>query len=129
MHNRESAVHEVQQANDSMLRNKERFAAARATSGAVASAMRAEQKISSADDHMSQAKEQVQFIANSLKVETKRMDSGKTANLKTALLSLDTLELEYHVQILGEDYVFSNDLNHMKVILAMSKVCYARACS
>ncbi|KAI9908181.1 hypothetical protein PsorP6_004554 [Peronosclerospora sorghi] len=30
---------------------------------------------------------------------TKRMDSGKTANLKTALLSLATLELEYHVQV------------------------------
>ncbi|KAI9913558.1 hypothetical protein PsorP6_005301 [Peronosclerospora sorghi] len=98
MHNRESAIHEVQQANASMQRNKERFAAARASSGAAASAMRAEQKIASAEDRMNQAKEQVQFIANSLKVETKRMDSGKTANLKTALLSLATLELEYHVQ-------------------------------
>ncbi|KAI9916324.1 hypothetical protein PsorP6_018082 [Peronosclerospora sorghi] len=86
MHNRESAIHEVHQTNASMLRNKERFAAARASSGAAASAMRAEQKIASirllffqecAEDHMNQAKEQVQFIANSLKVETKRMDSGK----------------------------------------------------
>jgi hypothetical protein len=48
---------------------------------------------------MNQAKEQVQFIANSLKVETKRMDTGKTANLKTALLSLANLELDYHVQV------------------------------
>ncbi|KUF91477.1 Epidermal growth factor receptor substrate 15 [Phytophthora nicotianae] len=98
MHNRESAIHEVQQANASMQRNKERFAAARASSGAAASAMRAEQKMASAEDRMNHAKEQVQFIANSLKVETKRMDTGKTANLKTALLSLANLELDYHVQ-------------------------------
>ncbi|KAG7393208.1 hypothetical protein PHYPSEUDO_011213 [Phytophthora pseudosyringae] len=98
MHNRESAIHEVQQANASMQRNKERFAAARASSGAAASAMRAEQKMASAEDRMNHAKEQVQFIANSLKVETKRMDTGKAANLKTALLSLANLELDYHVQ-------------------------------
>ncbi|KAF4324892.1 hypothetical protein BBO99_00001846 [Phytophthora kernoviae] len=98
MSNRESAIHEVQQANASMQRNKERFAAARASSGAAASAMRAEQKMASAEDRMNQAQEQVQFIANSLKVETKRMDTGKTANLKTALLSLANLELDYHVQ-------------------------------
>ncbi|KAG6969565.1 hypothetical protein JG688_00005259 [Phytophthora aleatoria] len=98
MHNRESAIHEVQQANASMQRNKERFAAARASSGAAASAMRAEQKMASAEDRMNHAKEQVQFIANSLKVETKRMDTGKTANFKTALLSLANLELDYHVQ-------------------------------
>ncbi|KAG7400801.1 hypothetical protein PHYBOEH_004315 [Phytophthora boehmeriae] len=98
MNNRESAIHEVQQANASMQRNKERFAAARASSGAAASAMRAEQKMASAEDRMNQAQEQVQFIANSLKVETRRMDTGKTANLKTALLSLANLELDYHVQ-------------------------------
>ncbi|KAG2780883.1 hypothetical protein PC129_g8396 [Phytophthora cactorum] len=98
MHNRESAIYEVQQANASMQRNKERFAAARASSGAAASAMRAEQKMASAEDRMNHAKEQVQFIANSLKVETKRMDTGKTANFKTALLSLANLELDYHVQ-------------------------------
>ncbi|RMX65999.1 hypothetical protein DD238_002830 [Peronospora effusa] len=98
MHNRESAIYDVQQANASMQRNKERFAAARASSGAAASAMRAEQKMASAEDRMNQAKEQVQFIANSLKVETKRMDTGKTANLKTALLALANSELDYHVQ-------------------------------
>ncbi|TDH66809.1 hypothetical protein CCR75_000079 [Bremia lactucae] len=98
MHNRESAIYEVQQANASMQRNKERFAAARASSGAAASAMRAEQKIASAEDRMNQAKEQVQFIANSLKVESRRMDTGKAAKFKTALLSLANLELEYHVQ-------------------------------
>ena len=48
---------------------------------------------------MNQAKEQVQFIANSLKVETKRMDTGKAANLKTALLALANSELDYHVQV------------------------------
>lgn len=47
MSNRQSAIHEVQQANASMQRNKERFAAARASSGAAASAMRAEQKMAS----------------------------------------------------------------------------------
>ncbi|RLN56120.1 hypothetical protein BBJ28_00002422 [Nothophytophthora sp. Chile5] len=52
-----------------------------------------------AEDRMNQAKEQVQFIANSLKVESKRMDSGKTANFKTALLSLANLELDYQVQV------------------------------
>ncbi|CEG41241.1 sorting nexin 1 [Plasmopara halstedii] len=98
MHNRESAICEVQQANASMQRNKERFAAARASSGAAASAMRAEQKMASAEDRMNVAKEQVQFIATSLKVETKRMDTGKTAKLKTALLSMANLELDYHVQ-------------------------------
>uniref|UniRef100_A0AAV1TL12 PX domain-containing protein n=1 Tax=Peronospora matthiolae TaxID=2874970 RepID=A0AAV1TL12_9STRA len=98
MHNRESAIHEVQQANASMQRNKERFAAARASSGAAASAMRAEQKMASAEDRMNEAKEQVQFIANSLKVESKRMGTGRTANLKTALLSLANLEHDYHVQ-------------------------------
>ena len=48
---------------------------------------------------MNEAKEQVQFIANSLKVESKRMGTGRTANLKTALLSLANLELDYHVQV------------------------------
>lgn len=47
MGNRESAIYEVQQANASMQRNKERFAAARASSGAAASQMRAEQKMAS----------------------------------------------------------------------------------
>lgn len=47
MNNRESAIYEVHQANASMQRNKERFAAARASSGAAASAMRAEQKMAS----------------------------------------------------------------------------------
>ncbi|KAI9919395.1 hypothetical protein PsorP6_017337 [Peronosclerospora sorghi] len=107
MNNRESAIHEVQQADASMQRNKVRFAAARASSGAAASAMQAEQKIASAEDRMNHAKEQVQFIANSLKVETKRMDSGKTANLKTALLSLATLDLEYHLQSSYLQYICS----------------------
>ena len=48
---------------------------------------------------MNEAKEQVQFIANSLKVESKRMGTGRTANLKTALLSLANLEHDYHVQV------------------------------
>lgn len=47
MSNRETAIMEVQKANISMQRNKERFAAARASSGAAASAMRAEQKMTS----------------------------------------------------------------------------------
>ncbi|TYZ57211.1 hypothetical protein PybrP1_011161 [[Pythium] brassicae (nom. inval.)] len=98
MNNRESAIHEVHQANASMQRNKERFAAARASSGAAASAMRAEQKMASAEDRMNSAKEQVQFIASSLKVESKRMDTGKTSDLKNALLALANLELNYHVQ-------------------------------
>lgn len=54
-----------------------------------------------AEDRMNHAKEQVQFIAQSLKVETKRMDTGRTADLKTALLSLANLEAEYHVQVGG----------------------------
>jgi hypothetical protein len=99
MHNRESAIHEVQQANASMQRNKEKFAAARASSGAAASAMRAEQKMASAEDRMNHAREQVQFIASSLKVETKRMDTGKAADMKNALLSLANIELEYHSQV------------------------------
>ncbi|RLN86998.1 hypothetical protein BBJ28_00004843 [Nothophytophthora sp. Chile5] len=56
-------------------------------------------RLAEAEDRMNQAKEQVQFIANSLKVESKRMDSGKTANFKTALLSLANLELDYQVQV------------------------------
>ncbi|GLD95247.1 hypothetical protein PINS_up003891 [Pythium insidiosum] len=98
MNNRESAIQEVQQANASMQRNKERFAAARASSGAAASAMRAEQKMASAEDRMNLAKEQVQFIASSLKVESRRMDTGRAADLKGSLLALASIELEYHVQ-------------------------------
>jgi len=45
INNRESAIQEVHQANATMQRNKERFAAARASSGAAASAMIAEQKM------------------------------------------------------------------------------------
>lgn len=48
---------------------------------------------------MNHAKEQVQFIASSLKVESKRMDTGKTADLKNALLALANLELDYHIQV------------------------------
>lgn len=55
MSNRESAIHEVHQANASMQRNKERFAAARASSGAAASAMRAEQKMASVRPYLSSA--------------------------------------------------------------------------
>lgn len=98
MNNRESAIYEVQQANASMQRNKEKFAAARASSGAAASAMRAEQKMASAEDRMNHAREQVHFIASSLKVESKRMDSGKAADMKNALLSLARIQLEYHTQ-------------------------------
>jgi hypothetical protein len=117
MSNRESAIQEVQQANASMQRNKERFAAARASSGAAASAMRAEQKMASvsisscslsnlladfhhcvqAEDRMKSAREQVNFIASSLKVESKRMDSGKTEDFKSALLALANTELEYYM--------------------------------
>ncbi|TMW62975.1 hypothetical protein Poli38472_005593 [Pythium oligandrum] len=98
MNNRESAIQEVQQANASMQRNKERFAAARASSGAAASAMRAEQKMASAEDRMNHAREQVQFIASSLKVESKRMDTGRASDMKDALLALANIELEYHTQ-------------------------------
>lgn len=52
-----------------------------------------------AEDRMNHAKEQVQFIASSLKVESKRMDTGKTSDLKNALLALANLELDYHVQV------------------------------
>jgi hypothetical protein len=99
MNNRESAIQEVQQANASMQRNKERFAAARASSGAAASAMRAEQKMASAEDRMNHAREQVHFIASSLKVESRRMDTGRATDLKNALLSLSEIELEYHTQV------------------------------
>ncbi|DAZ98032.1 TPA: hypothetical protein N0F65_004522 [Lagenidium giganteum] len=98
MNNREAAILEVQQANASMQRNKERFAAARASSGAAASAMRAEQKMTSAEDRMNHARDQVAFIASSLKLESRRMDTGKTAELRTALLSLANLQLEYQAQ-------------------------------
>lgn len=57
---------------------------------------------------MNHAKEQVQFIASSLKFETKRMDTGKTADLKSALLSLANLELDYHVQVKPFEYAVSN---------------------
>ncbi|OQR95507.1 hypothetical protein THRCLA_07803 [Thraustotheca clavata] len=45
INNREHAIQEVHQASATMHRNKERFAAARASSGAAASAMIAEQKM------------------------------------------------------------------------------------
>lgn len=48
---------------------------------------------------MNHAKEQVQFIAQSLKVETRRMDTGRTADFKGALMSLANIELEYQVQV------------------------------
>lgn len=52
---------------------------------------------------MNHAKEQVQFIAQSLKVETRRMDTGRTADFKDALLALANLEQEYHVQVMWQN--------------------------
>ncbi|KAF0702868.1 hypothetical protein AaE_015665, partial [Aphanomyces astaci] len=94
--NREQAILEVHQASATMHRNKERFAAARASSGAAASAMIAEQKMVSAEDRMNLAKEQVDFIATSLKVEAKRLYLGKTEELKQSLMALATTNSEYH---------------------------------
>ncbi|OQS01473.1 hypothetical protein ACHHYP_00764 [Achlya hypogyna] len=94
--NREYAIQEVHQASATMHRNKERFAAARASSGAAASAMIAEQKMVSAEDRMNSAKEQVDFIASSLKVETQRLYLGKAAELKQSLLALASTHAEYH---------------------------------
>ncbi|ETW05604.1 hypothetical protein H310_03342 [Aphanomyces invadans] len=96
--NREQAIQEVHQASATMHRNKERFAAARASSGAAASAMIAEQKMVSAEDRMNLAKEQVDFIATSLKVEAKRLYLGKTEELKQSLLALATTNSEYHAR-------------------------------
>ncbi|CAK4111312.1 unnamed protein product [Aphanomyces euteiches] len=94
--NREQAIQEVHQASATMHRNKERFAAARASSGAAASAMIAEQKMVSAEDRMNLAKEQVDFIASSLKVEAKRLYLGKTEELKQSLLALASTNNDYH---------------------------------
>ncbi|RHY31032.1 hypothetical protein DYB32_003823 [Aphanomyces invadans] len=98
--NREQAIQEVHQASATMHRNKERFAAARASSGAAASAMIAEQKMVSVGAHrMNLAKEQVDFIATSLKVEAKRLYLGKTEELKQSLLALATTNSEYHARV------------------------------
>ncbi|KAF0685842.1 Aste57867_22317 [Aphanomyces stellatus] len=94
--NREQAIQEVHQASATMQRNKERFAAARASSGAAASAMIAEQKMVSAEDRMNVAREQVDFIATSLKMEAKRLTLGKTEDLKQSLLALATTNKAYH---------------------------------
>ncbi|RQM24740.1 hypothetical protein B5M09_000612 [Aphanomyces astaci] len=103
--NREQAILEVHQASATMHRNKERFAAARASSGAAASAMIAEQKMVSvrsvAEDRMNLAKEQVDFIATSLKVEAKRLYLGKTEELKQSLMALATTNSEYHTTVRG----------------------------
>ncbi|RHY09447.1 hypothetical protein DYB38_002901 [Aphanomyces astaci] len=102
--NREQAILEVHQASATMHRNKERFAAARASSGAAASAMIAEQKmvsVRSAEDRMNLAKEQVDFIATSLKVEAKRLYLGKTEELKQSLMALATTNSEYHTTVRG----------------------------
>jgi len=48
---------------------------------------------------MNLAKEQVEFIASSLKVEAKRLYLGKTEELKNALLSLAKLQIEYHEMV------------------------------
>ncbi|EQC34662.1 hypothetical protein SDRG_07982 [Saprolegnia diclina VS20] len=96
--NREHAIKEVHLASATMHRNKERFAAARASSGAAASAMIAEQRMVSAEDRMNTAKEQVDFIASSLKVETQRLDLGKAAELKQSLLALATTHIAYHAK-------------------------------
>lgn len=60
---------------------------------------------------MNHAKEQVQFIAQSLKVETRRMDTGRTADFKDALMALANLEQEYHVQVTwrSRSTLMSND--------------------
>lgn len=47
---------------------------------------------------MNHAREQVEFIASSLKVETKKMDSDKASDFKNALLALANIQLEYHAQ-------------------------------
>ncbi|KDO34183.1 hypothetical protein SPRG_19029 [Saprolegnia parasitica CBS 223.65] len=96
--NREHAIKEVHLASATMHRNKERFAAARASSGAAASAMIAEQKMVSAEDRMNTAKEQVDFIASSLKVETQRLYLGKAAELKQSLLALARTHIAYHAK-------------------------------
>lgn len=98
MHNRQLAIAEVQRANASLQRNKERLAAARASSGAGATARIAEQKMHTAETQMQDAKGQVAFIAHSLKLESKQFTRDKAAEIRKALLAFARLELGFRQQ-------------------------------
>ena len=99
MQNREDAIEEVQKANASVHRNKERFAAARASSGAAAAAIAADHKVEMAEKRMITAREQVEFIARNLTTEAHRFEQDKTDEFRRALLSLAHIQVEYRVQV------------------------------
>lgn len=98
MKNRENAIGEVQKANASLHRNKERFAAARASSGATSSALAAEKKMELAETKMNSAKEQVAFIADSLKLESQQFSKDKAQEFKDALIALADIQCTYFNQ-------------------------------